>query len=133
MRNIAVVARDDGRGEVYPFKFTKQDYADSIFKIGEYEFKVDEKNRVTIPAAIMEELGYLRKDGKRAIVIGPTFITVDGKLVTFGQLHYSKNIEKYLQDAPNGGQLPEEAFRPELLDDYHRIIPQDVEDYNDSF
>lgn len=134
MRNIAVVARDDGRGEVYPFKYlSKKSYEGETFLIGEYKFEVDNKNRVIIPAEIMNELGYLLKNGKRAINISPEFITVDGDIVMFGQIHRSKIIEKYLQDAYNGGQLPEEVYRPELMDEYERVIPTDVEDYSDSF
>lgn len=130
MRNIVVVARDDGRGELYPFKFQHKNHVGEIFKIADYVFEVGEQNRVTIPAEIMNEFGFVRKDGKRAFVIVPHAVTVDGDIVPFGEIHHSKNIEMYLEDAPNGGQLPEEAFRPELMDEYERINPTDLEDYN---
>lgn len=129
LRNIAVVAQKDGRAEVFPFKHQHRDHAGEIFNIGGYEFKVDEENRVTIPAEIMRELGFLRKDGKRAFVIVPAAVHIKGELTLGGIVCDTPTIQEHLEDVYNGGQLPQSAFRPSLKEKFKRLNPTDSEDW----
>lgn len=129
LRNIAVVALPDGRGELYPFRFERTNHAGKIFNIHGYEFEIDEENRVSIPVEIMTELGFLRKDGKRAFVIVPAAVHIKGELTLGGIVYDTEYTRKYLEDAPNGGQLPQIAFKPSRKEKYSRLMPTDSDDW----
>lgn len=129
LRNIAVVAQDDGRGELFPFKLARTDHAGELFYISGYTFKIDAENRVTIPAEIMEKLGFVRKDGKRAFDIVPAAVHIKGKLTHGGFIYDSPTIRESLEDAPNGGQLPQSALRPSLKEKFSRLRPSDSDDW----
>lgn len=129
LRNIAVVARDDGIGELFPFKFERTNHAGEIFNISGYKFRIDEHNKVTIPAKIMQELGFVRKDGRYAFDLVPAAVHIKGKLTLGGFVYDTPTIRKHLEDAPNGGQLPQTAFRPSLKEEYKRLKPTDSDDW----
>lgn len=130
MRNIAVVADAEGRGYVNPFKHSHIKHTGELFYIANHPFEIGKDNTFTIPAEIMNELGYLRKDGKRAFVIVPT-----GRHDAYGNLHIggeiqkSPSIERELEKVYNGGQLPNTAFRPSDKEKYGYINPESIPEY----
>lgn len=131
MRNIAVVADADGRGVVFPFKYSSNKHVGELFFINNHGFEIEKSNKITIPRKYMAEWGYLRQDGKRAFVIVPTGVHDKyGELHLGGEIHKSESINKELEKVHNGGQLPNVAFMPRLKEKYEYINPEPLEEYD---
>lgn len=68
LNNILVVANEDGYAKYYPF-VAGTNHEDETFWIAGYRFIVNSDNSVLLGEKFMKDYGYVRPDGKRALIL----------------------------------------------------------------
>lgn len=125
--NLVVVAGKDGRGEIYPF-VRYDNHKGEDFWINKQKLKVDERNRVRIPAKMMEELakerGITRSDGRYAFALQVRYRTDNYEIVNAGELRISDKIKPYLE-RESGTHIPEQVMKDDDDTNWKRLRPFD--------
>lgn len=141
---IIVVADKNGTAKFKPFAENETHWLEP-FWIGGEKFSISKDNRVKLGKKFMEKHGYLRADGRRALVIdtgaryyadneltpeqreklGVVRTSKNGKhLVQGGKIKKGKPYEKYMETGKTGNRVPadvgtgDEALDTESLEAY---------------
>lgn len=95
------------------------------------ELTIGKGNIVTIPEELMEEIGYLREDGRYAVPLYINFRHVDGKLAVGGGLIRGPGLGPYLERIQDGKPLSRAAIieDPESLE---VLQPADIPEWTQS-
>lgn len=129
--NIVVVSGKDGKGSFSPFlRYDRHEGED--FWLAGTKLRVDQSNRVRIPAKLMKEIvakgiGVLREDGRYAIALQVRYRTDNHQLVIAGEPRFSDKIKPYL-DLKNGSPIPEQAMRDDGDESWKRLRPFDYKE-----
>lgn len=129
MNNFAIVSDMEGVAKLFLSSFADnmEDLSGHPFFIGGYELKIGNENVVTIPAEIMKEIGYHRKDGRYAVPFRISYRHVNKVKAVGANIIRGEHLGKYLEVVRNGKHLPREAFveNPEELEVLHPVdIPE---------
>lgn len=107
------------------------DLAGHTFYTDDNELTIGKGNIVTIPEELMEEIGYLREDGRYAVPLYINFRHVDGKLAVGGGLIKGPKLGNHLEHIQDGKSLPREA----IIEDYENLEvlhPADIPEWTQS-
>lgn len=133
MTDLAIVSNKEGIGKLFLSKLMikPEDLSGHPFFVGDNELTIGKGNVVTIPAKLMKELGYSRKDGRYALPVQITYRHVKGEKAVGGGIIKGPRLGKYLEVIKDGKSLPKEAV---IEDPYSMevLTPADIPEWTQS-
>lgn len=124
MTYLIAVAGKNGRAAIKPYKPGTGDHRGTPFLIGDVKIKTEPGDIVTIPKRVFEKYGYLRSDGKRALVLDAGWTTVNDERSAAAIMVKDDNLNKFLDMAKNGDIVTDDDIFPK--DDEKYLKPKDV-------